>query len=121
VLSNSGPGNLVKAKIDDTLNEPNIHKIVIDGFNCSIVNMTGDVLDMNTLCAVKLEWKWNRIQSVRSWIYFPPKGPQVRQYRVGYFVPDTADVDGRYPSHPGYKNADWRLPVVERDKHAEDE
>ncbi|KAF1914804.1 hypothetical protein BDU57DRAFT_579328 [Ampelomyces quisqualis] len=114
------PSTLSKAKIDDTLNTSNIHKIAIEGVEYSIVNKTGDGLNMSALQANKSRWDWERVQSINSWIYIPPNGPQIRQPRPIYFPPDAADAYGRYPSHPGYMDAVWRLRI-ERDEYAQDQ
>jgi hypothetical protein len=111
------PSALSKAKIDDTLNTAKVHKVVIEGVDYSIVNKTGDSLNMNALCANTSKWEWDGVQSINSWIYFPrTKGTQIRQPRPIYFPPEAADPIGRYPSHPGYKDPAWQLHI-ERDEY----
>jgi hypothetical protein len=111
---------LSKKWIDDTLDFSNTHLVEIKGVNnCKIINKTGCSLDINALQGQTPHWEWQRICSVNSWILIPPKGPQIRQPRPVYFELDKVDSHGRYPSHPGYNDADWT--VVESTNIYEDD
>lgn len=106
------PSERSKHMIDDTLEELNVHLLEVRGVAWyRIVNNTGDCLDLDALRADKPRWEWERVQSINSWIYIEPKGPQHRQPHPVYFDPSEKDRNGRFPSHPGYRRKNWARGV----------
>jgi hypothetical protein len=118
------PSALSKQMIDDSfesLLSPNVHKLEIMGVKgYSVINKTGNSIDLNCLQRQNPQWDWASVQSVNSWIIANPNGPQTREPRPVYFEPDNTDSFGRYPSHPGHEDPEWEPYVVE-DGYAKDD
>jgi hypothetical protein len=115
------PAALSTQMIDDSLEELNIHKVEINGVcGYKIINKTGVALDMDRLQGQTPQWEWHHIKSINSWIVANPTLAQTREPRPVFYDPSTADIDGRYPSHPGYMRPSWQ-PFVAENEYAKDD
>jgi hypothetical protein len=95
-----------KLDIGDT---NSIYQLDTDRVNgCKIINKTGGSLDIVALYNRKPGWDWERVKSINSFVYIPPRGCQFREPQPVYFKDDEKDVNGRYPSHPGFECPDWK-------------
>jgi hypothetical protein len=104
-----------KQMSDDSIDEPAKQLVEFRNYTqCEIVNMTADHVDLEELQIYLPHWDWKRVRAVNTFVFIPPKGPQIRKPRPVYFEHDEVDQNGWYPSHPGHGMPNWKPEGVKK-------
>ena len=111
----SKPSTDSKKLIDDTVTAKSCVQMIeiwseLNGYvDCRNPDNTGGLFDVAYLQGMRPDIKWRLVKSFSVHVIFPHEGPQRRE-----IVPLMADeeeiIDSRWPTHPGYLNADWSSP-----------